>query len=184
MDRSPGAQCTICSHPQRLEIDKALISGVTYREIAQRYNVSKHAVYRHRKNGHISKQIANAARKKETKQTKDLKATIEEKEHREMVAGETLLQQVDTLKTRALAILDNAEREGTREACLALSEVRRTLEFLAKITGELQDGRTAVNVTVNLLDSPEFKQVLVILDEELPTEYRERIARRLYAIDT
>jgi hypothetical protein len=26
MNRSPGAQCTICNHPQRLEIDKALRS--------------------------------------------------------------------------------------------------------------------------------------------------------------
>ena len=184
MGRSPGARCTICNHPQRVEIDKALISGATYREIAQKYGVSKDALYRHRKNGHIAEQIAKVARKKEIKQAREIASVVEVKARNEAANAETLLQQITSLKDRALTILDNAEREGTREACLALGEVRRTLEFLAKITGELQDGKPAVNVTVNLLQSPEFKQVLVVLDEELPDKYRERIARRLYALDT
>ncbi len=184
MGRSPGARCTICNHPQRVEIDKALISGATYREIAQKYGVSKDALYRHRKNGHIAEHIAKAARKKEIKQAREIASVVEVKARNEAANAETLLQQITSLKDRALTILDNAEREGTREACLALGEVRRTLEFLAKITGELQDGKPAVNVTVNLLQSPEFKQVLVVLDEELPDKYRERIARRLYALDT
>ena len=184
MDRSPGARCTICNHSQRVEIDKALVAGATYREIAQRFGVSRDALYRHRKNGHIAEQIAKAARKKEVKQAREIASVVEVKARNEAANVETLLQQITSLKDRALTILDNAEREGTREACLALGEVRRTLEFLAKITGELQDGKPAVNVTVNLLQSPEFKQVLVVLDEELPDKYRERIARRLYALDT
>ena len=40
MDRSPGGQCTICNHPQRVEIDKALVAGVSYRAIASQYGVS------------------------------------------------------------------------------------------------------------------------------------------------
>jgi hypothetical protein len=184
MDRTLGRQCTICNHPQRLEIDTALASRATYRAIARQYGVSKDALSRHKRNGHIAEHIAKAAQKKEIKEATALKGVLVGAEEKTVAEAETLLQQVTTLKTRAIAILDNAEKEGTREACLALSEVRRTLEFLAKITGELQDGKPAVNVTVNLLQSPEFKQVLVVLDEELPDKYRERIARRLYALDT
>jgi len=64
MDRSPGARCTICNHPQRVEIDKALVAGATYREIAQRFGVSRDALYRHRKNGHIAEQIAKSPGKR------------------------------------------------------------------------------------------------------------------------
>ena len=184
MNRRPGARCTICNHSQRVEIDKALVAGATYREIAQRFGVSLDALYRHRKNGHIAEYIAKAAQKKEIKEATMLKKIVEDQEEKNVAEAETLLEQVTMLKTRAIAILDNAEREGTREACLALGEVRRTLEFFAKITGELQDGKPTVNMTVNLLQSPEFKQVLAVLDEELPDKYRERIARRLYALDT
>jgi uncharacterized protein YerC len=41
MDRSPGARCTICNHSQRVEIDKALVAGATYREIAQRFGARR-----------------------------------------------------------------------------------------------------------------------------------------------
>ena len=41
MDRSPGGQCSICNHPQRVEIDKALVAGVSYRAIASQYGVSR-----------------------------------------------------------------------------------------------------------------------------------------------
>ena len=184
MNRSPGGQCTICNHPQRVEIDTALVAGETYRNIAKQFGVTYSSVGRHKRDGHIAEHIAKAAQKKEIKEATTLKKIVEDQEEKTVAEAETLLQQVTALKTRAIAILDNAEKEGTREACLALSEVRRTLEFLAKITGELQDGKPAVNVTVNLLQSPEFKQVLVVLDEELPDKYRERIARRLYALDT
>lgn len=182
MDRTPGAQCTICNHPQRVEIEKALMAGKSYRAIAGQYGVSREAVGRHKRNGHIAEHIAKAAQKKEIKGAASLKKIVEEQEEKTVAEAETLLQQVTTLKTRAIAILDRAEKEGTREACLALGEVRRTLEFLAKVTGELPDGKPQVNVNVNLLQSPEFRQILVVLDEEIPDEYRDRIARRLYAL--
>jgi len=184
MDRSPGGQCTICNHPQRVEIDKALVEGESLRNVAKRFDVSYSSVGRHKRNGHIAEQIAKAARKKEIKQAREIQAAAFAQEAQEVADAKTLKDYVTELKTRAIAILDRAEKEGTREACLALGEVRRTLEFLAKVTGELPDGKPQVNVTVNLLQSPEFQQVLVILDEEIPGEHRERIARRLYALGT
>ena len=35
MDKLPGGQCTICNHPQRGEIDTALVAGMSYRAIAR-----------------------------------------------------------------------------------------------------------------------------------------------------
>jgi hypothetical protein len=44
--------CTVCRHPQRDEIEVDLRAGLSYRDAARRYGVSKDAVSRHR--GHVS----------------------------------------------------------------------------------------------------------------------------------
>jgi len=179
---SQGTRCSICYHADRLEIEKAILSGESYRRVAKRFGVTDSAIGRHVRNGHITKQVEKMAKKKKDKEIKALAAIVEEKEELELTASETITSQVSLLKTRAYAILDRAEHEGTKEACQALSEVRKTLEFLARITGELDTKPDVTINIVNLLQSPEFKQVLVILDEELPQEYRERIATRLYSL--
>jgi FixJ family two-component response regulator len=43
-----GRICTCCSHPQRREIDQALVQGRDNRRIAARYGLSENAVRRHR----------------------------------------------------------------------------------------------------------------------------------------
>ena len=45
--------CTICRHPERQVIEADLTAGITYRDVALRHNVSRHALWRHRAN-HIS----------------------------------------------------------------------------------------------------------------------------------
>jgi transposase-like protein len=40
--------CTICQHPERLDIEADLRAGTSYRDIARRHNVSKDALSRHR----------------------------------------------------------------------------------------------------------------------------------------
>jgi hypothetical protein len=40
--------CSICTHPQRQAIDQALMAGVVFRNIAQRFGTSTTAVHRHR----------------------------------------------------------------------------------------------------------------------------------------
>jgi len=47
--------CTICGHPQRAEIDRAILNGTRLREISGTWNLSKSAIDRHK--AHISKQI-------------------------------------------------------------------------------------------------------------------------------
>ncbi len=176
MDRTPGGQCSICNHPKRVEIDKALIDGGSYRDVARRFGVSRSAVGRHKRNGHIAEKIAKAARKKEIKEGEAIQAAVLAQEQIEVVHAETILDEIGRLKDRSLAILERAESEGTREACTALGEVRRTLELLAKISGELQDQSA---VTVNIIENPQFNQFLTIIAEELPEDVKDRVVRRM-----
>jgi len=49
-----GSKCTICFHPQRAEIEKAIVSGEPERTIASQFSVSKAAVHRHKKHMQIA----------------------------------------------------------------------------------------------------------------------------------
>lgn len=178
MDRSPGGQCTICNHPQRVEIDKALVEGESLRNVAKRFDVSYSSVGRHKRNGHIAEQIAKAAKKKEIKQAKEVQAAILAQEAQEVADAQTILDEVSRLKDRALTILARAETEGTREACMALREVRGIVELLAKVRGELKgDGPT-----INIIQNPQFVEFKSVVLEVMCDECRERLTRELHRI--
>jgi gamma-glutamylcyclotransferase (GGCT)/AIG2-like uncharacterized protein YtfP len=178
MDRPLGRQCTICNHPQRGEIDKALVAGVAYRRIAAEYGVSDGSLRRHKKNGHIAEQIAKVAKKKEIQQAKEVRAAILAQEAQEVADAQTILDEVSRLKGRALTILDRAETEGTREACMALREVRGIVELLAKVRGELKgDGPT-----INIIQNPQFVEFKSVVLEVMCDECRERLTRELHRI--
>ena len=178
MDKRPGGQCTICNHPQRVEIDKALVAGVSYRAIASQYGVSREAAGRHKRNGHISEQIAKVAKKKEIARAEEIHAAILAQEAQEVADAQTILDEVSRLKGRALTILDRAETEGTREACMALREVRGIVELLAKVRGELKgDGPT-----INIIQNPQFVEFKSVVLEVMCDECRERLTRELHRI--
>jgi hypothetical protein len=54
-------KCSICLSKNRCHIDECLTKGVSYRDIARQFNVSKDAVERHVNKGHVSKIIKAAA---------------------------------------------------------------------------------------------------------------------------
>lgn len=124
--------CTVCDHPERPEIDRALLDGEAYRHIAARFDTSTGALQRHRE--HLPNQLVKAS------------------EAQEVAQADNLLAQVKSLQTRALSILDRADAAGDlRTALSAIREARGNLELLAKLLGELQQEGT-VNVTI----SPEW----------------------------
>jgi hypothetical protein len=107
----------VCRHTERDAIDSALIDGAAYRDIARRFGVSRSALVRH-KADHLPATLATA------------KVAAEE------VRAGTLLDRVNALHDRALAILDRAEREGDfRVALGAIREARGVIELLVKIAG-------------------------------------------------
>lgn len=133
----PG-KCSICYHPQREEIEKALLSGASFRETGKRFNVSWQAVGRHQRDGHITSTL------------------IQSKRATEIAQGDNLLSEISNLKKRGLKLLSQAEEEkDIRGACAALKECRGIFELLGKMSGELQAGRT-VNNTQNVFNAPVF----------------------------
>ena len=152
-----GRRCTVCTHPKRDEIDRALIAGEPYRDIARRYGLSKDALRRHRE--HIPRDLARS------------------REAEEVARADELLGQVQELRDRALSILDKAERsKDLRTALQAIREARQCVELLAKLAGELSGAPQ-----VNILLSPQWvelrKTILVALDP-FP-EARARLAEVL-----
>jgi transposase-like protein len=123
-------RCTVCDHPQRHNINEALVSGGPYRSVAKRFGLSESAVYRH-KTEHLPAHLSKAREAEEAAQADDL------------------LEQVRNLQAHALDILERAEKAGDlRTALAAISQARGNIELLGKLAGEL-DERPVVNLNVS-----------------------------------
>jgi hypothetical protein len=132
--------CTVCEHPSREAIDRALVGDASNRSVASLYDVSEAAVRRHKAN-HLPAKLVMAQAAEEVAQ------------------ADTLLGQVRDLQQRALEILDKAEEAGElRTALGAIREARGNLELLAKLLGELDD-RPQINVLV----SPEWLELRAVI---------------------
>lgn len=131
--------CTICKHPNRTEIDTALLRSDSLRSIMARCSVSMGALMRHR-DRHLPVTLAHA------------------KEARETEMGENLMATAQRLRARAMGILERAEAAGQLETALkAIREVRGILELLAKLTGELEDrGASSQRIEVVYVDKGIF----------------------------
>lgn len=128
--------CTVCSHPQRAEIDHELIQGRAYRHIAERFGISATALTRHKKE-HVPGHVAKA---QEAKQVAD---------------ADDLLKQLKALRNKAISILQQAEKAGDfRTALMGIREARGCIETLMEVEGEL-DRRGVTNIIVN----PEWVQI-------------------------
>ncbi len=151
--------CSVCTHPEKAAINKALISGEAYRSIAKRFEASESAVYRHQQD-HLPVQLAKA------------------KEAEEVAEADNLLSQVRDLQARALTILDKAEEAGELRTALAgIREARGNLELLAKLVGELDE-----RPQVKILIAPEVRHVIVEALSPYP-EARLSVANALAEIE-
>ncbi len=120
--------CTVCTHPERQAIDKALVSGKSASETSALFRVSPDAVQRHK--AHIGPRLVKA------------------QEAREVAEATDLLGEVRSLRKKAYAILLKAEAAGDYRTALAgIREARACLELLAELEGEL-NRRPQVNVLV------------------------------------
>ena len=137
-------RCTVCDHPEKHGIDEVLVTGAPYRSVAKRFGLSESAVYRH-KTDHLPAHLLKA------------------REVEEAARADDLLDQVRSLQTHALDILECAEKSrDLRTALAAISQARGNLELLGKLVGELDE-----HPVVNLHISPEWLELraaIVALD--------------------
>lgn len=109
----------ICHHPERAEIDSALVHGEPLRNIARRSGTTASALCRHRQQ-HLPLDL------------------VASKRGEELLRADHLVGEIEALIAQGQEILATAEQKGdSRTALLAIREVRRTYELLAKLQGQL-----------------------------------------------
>lgn len=136
--------CSICTHPQRAEIDQAIVSGDPNRRIAAQYGVSENAIRRHKKNGHIEQQLVKA------------------EESKEIATADQLLADLVSAKERLEDLGQRAETAGDLKAAIAaVRESVRIIEITAKMLGELKGDGTTVNVNIIETQFNDFRTAVV-----------------------
>ena len=151
-------RCTICIHPERHEIDKALVAGRTYRAIAEKYRTSKTSLFRH-KHDHLPVHIAKAAEIVEADDALDV------------------VQQLRAINAACLEVLTKARASGRHETMLrAVDRIHRQIELQARLLGDLHEGRS-----VNIVVLPEWQRMRarVVTAVDAYPEARKAVIRAL-----
>ena len=110
------ATCTVCSHPQRAEIERAVLDGQSMRAVARQFGLGRDSVARHSRNGHVPLAVVAGAERRGIAHSVDLAARAEE------------------LWSRARRILDDAEGRPVLELA-AIRELRAVVDLLARLAG-------------------------------------------------
>jgi hypothetical protein len=152
--------CTVCSHEKRYDIEERLATRQgTYRGIARTYGVSEDAVSRHVASGHVGQLLALAA------------------DAERAARADTLLDRIEALQSRTLAILEaSLETNEHRTALAAIREARGNLELIGEVTKELNRAPT-----LNLSLHPEYVQARTLIVQALGPypEAREAVVKAL-----
>jgi hypothetical protein len=132
-------KCSICVHEQRMGIEQSLVAGDSYRDVAQRFRVSRDAVVRHRRH-----MVSPAP-------------SLLQTEH--IFASGTLVEQLRSLTVEAQRLKEKAEVAGDyRTALAAVRELCRIVELIAKLRGELNE-RPEISVVNFQLDAETAKKI-------------------------
>lgn len=136
-----GRVCTVCTHPERGDIDAALAGeSASKRRIAARYAVSATSLRRHARE-HLPARLVKAMEQEDTRDAIDVYA------------------QLKSVNSAVRDVLEQARKTGDGELVLKSADrVLRQLELQAKLLGELQDGNV-----VNVVVSPQWLQLRTTL---------------------
>ncbi len=155
--------CTVCSHPSRPAIDKALVGGAAFRHIASQFGTSTTALQRH-KADHLPAAVATAH------------------EAESGARADDLLEQLQALRNKAMALLLKAEAAGDYRTALAgIREARACIETLLEVEGEL-DRRPQVTIVTN----PEWVEIRTVILATLQShpEARQAVVTALGRVAT
>lgn len=145
--------CTVCSHPDRPAIDKAIAAGETLRGLSRKHSVSEDALTRH-KAEHLPATVVKA------QEAQDVRHALD-------VVG-----QLKAINRVCLAVLKDARTARDGDLALkAVDRIQRQIELQAKLIGQL-DERPVVNILV----TPEWMQVRSAIFEALAQHPAARVA--------
>ncbi len=158
--------CSICVHPKRKEIDKALTErSASNRRIATQFDVTESAIRGHKAN-HLKGRLQKAAERDEQA---DIRNALD------------VVAQLRAINGASLTILKEARASKDGELALkAVDRIQRQIELQAKLIGELSDGDT-VNVVISA-DWIEIRSAILVALQPFP-DARQAVAGRLQMIE-
>ena len=144
-----GRRCTVCTHPDRSEIDLALARGAEQEATSRRYGLTRYAVARHVGSGHVPLSLVKAHLEVLAGGRQDLEAVeIEERDNLLM-----------NLKRQRAMLLEMQERALVEDKWSVVTQisyvVHRNLEMVGRYFGQFQtvERRTIEHV---LLRDPQY----------------------------
>lgn len=157
--------CSICTHSERSEIDRALLAGESFRNIAKRFGTSVAGLHRH-KSDHLGERMAEVA---ERNAEADVRTALDVKAQLRMVNDEAhaVLQAAKAAKDGGLTLQ-------------AIDRITKQIELQARLIDLISDGAT-VNITINP-QWVELRTVIVAALEHYP-EARQAVAEAIQAAE-
>lgn len=184
--------CTVCSHPKREEIDKALLENVAgLRVVAKRFEVSLTAMWRHQTK-HLPVTLARgfaavgaapprpvkppkpaapalSSEDAQAKRIAEHAVAVEAKQERHAI---DTVQQLRAINVACLEVLREARASGKSMMLLqAVDRIARQIELQAKLLGQIQDG-----ATVNVAVLPEWHGIRQVVLQALGPYPQARLA--------
>jgi hypothetical protein len=138
-------ECSICAHDEHHAINVDLLHRVSYRNIAERYGVSKPALSRHSQE-HIPELLLQAY------------AAIQ-RDDAEDLAGELVKVKADVHRLK-----ERAEEGDIRTALLGCDKALKALELQAKVEQLIQ---TQPTVNIALVEHPDYRRLEDVLTQAL-----------------
>jgi hypothetical protein len=133
--------CTVCTHPDSVLINEAIaIEGQSNRAIARQFSLHHDAIRRHRR--HVPQLLLKAS------------------EAEEIMRADAVLEKIEELRLKAMAVLEQAEASEQHGLMLAaIDRASNQLKLLAQAMGKLHENQINVGVQVALAEHPGYPRL-------------------------
>jgi hypothetical protein len=137
--------CTVCTHPDRADIDAALVRGVSPYDLETIYSDLKRAAIERHKLNHLPTSLLKA------------------QEAQEMADADRMLAELQEVKADVWRLKSKAEEGGDyRTAMSGFTHALKALELQAKLTQLISDAPQ-----LNLYISPEWMELRAVIVQAL-----------------
>lgn len=180
MSRKIMGRCQVCRCPDKWRIELLIAGGASRRSVAEKFGVHEDAIDRHWRH-HVS----DEAKAGYLCGPAEL-ATLAQKA---AVEGDSVLDYLRLCRTVLVGQLAAMSEAGDSRGCAYIAgQLTRTLEAIARVTGELGElARSTINITgnVSINDSPAFAKVQAVMLKALAgrPEARDAVVAALRSLD-